>query len=209
MINQKQKSGWGGLIAIIFMVCAVGASVYFGFFSKKSATTNPPAANNQTADEQTADTNFEKIGNISQAEPEANPDAWYLVYEEPGGPALSTELTFDDESICSYGWDGVISCAELDFDEGEQIKVKGTLAQGVVLVKILTAYVTKGVPWEEAVQWVKDCRAVKVSQTPARAVTVRLQNDTEIWTEEPKLDDVIKAATAAEATCGKIPMATE
>lgn len=209
MDNPQQKSGWGGVIAIIFMICAVGVSVYFGFFSKKGATTNPPAANNQPADEQIADTNFEKTGNLSHAEPEANPDAWYLVYGESGGPALSTELAFDDESICSYGWDGVISCADLDFDEGEQIKVKGALENGVVLVKILTAYVTKGVPWEEAIQWVKDCRATKVGQTHARAVTIWLQNDTEIWTEEPKLDDVIKAAEAAEATCGKIPMATE
>ena len=209
MPQLKPKTIFISLV-IIILATAVGAAAYF-YFSDKTDKIAGPAAETET--EETADAaagiNFNKTGTLSQAEPETNPDAWYLISEEPGGPALSTELRFDDESICSYGWDGVISCADLDFDEGERIKVKGTGENGVALVKILTAYVTKGVSWEEAVQWIKDCRATKVSQTHAREVTIWLQNDTEVQTEEPALDDVIKAAEAIESTCGKIPMGTE
>lgn len=47
--------------------------------------------------------NFDKTGHFAKDTPGLKPDTWYLVYEEPGAPALTAELRFTASSACSYG----------------------------------------------------------------------------------------------------------
>lgn len=207
MENPQQKSGWGGVIALIFIIAAIGIAVYFGIFKRTESPASPPGAEGDQAKK--ADINFEKTGNLVKNNPGLKTDVWYLTYEEPGKPALNTELSFDLNSACLYGTDRELPCASLDFDQGERVKVTGTEKDGVVTVKTLLPYLIKGAPWEDVAAFIADCQVVRASQTHDLAVKLWLKNDMEIWTEEPAIDDIMAEVDAAKETCGEIVLSTE
>ncbi|MFA5188040.1 MAG: hypothetical protein WC460_01615 [Patescibacteria group bacterium] len=85
--------------------------------------------------------NFFATGNMVKNNPGLKPDTWYLVYEEPGAPALTMELKFDQNSKCNVENTQVL-CASINsadfFQQGEQVTVKGTKSDSLVLVAEVT-----------------------------------------------------------------------
>lgn len=76
---------------------------------------------------------FERHGNLMRDNPGFPPGVWVLSYEQPGAPALSAQLEFDDASECTDHDHRVIDCAALEV--GMRVEVKGLdLGDGVVRV---------------------------------------------------------------------------
>jgi hypothetical protein len=65
------------------------------------------------------------------------------------------------------------------------------------------------VEWLAIKQAIANCEVESVWQTHARTVGAKLKNGEELAAVEPKLDDIINIAEAAESKCGKILMGTE
>ncbi len=63
--------------------------------------------------------------------------------------------------------------------------------------------------WETIKQAINNCEVESVWQTHARTVGAKLKNGEELAAVEPKLDDIIDLAIAAESKCGEILMGTE
>jgi len=63
--------------------------------------------------------------------------------------------------------------------------------------------------WLAIKQAVADCEVESVWQTHARTVGAKLKNGEELAAIEPKLDDIVDLAIAAEPQCGEIPIGTE
>jgi len=81
--------------------------------------------------------NFSQIGNIVKNNPGLKKDTWYLIYEQPGSPALTIELIFDEESKCIIG-EEIKSCSSVTLENGERVKIEGIEKEERVLVKTLT-----------------------------------------------------------------------
>ncbi len=63
--------------------------------------------------------------------------------------------------------------------------------------------------WLTIKQAIVNCEVESVWQTHARTVGAKLKNGEELAAVEPKLDDIIDLAIAAEEKCGEILMGTE
>jgi tryptophan-rich sensory protein len=63
--------------------------------------------------------------------------------------------------------------------------------------------------WLAIKQAIANCEVESVWQTHARKVWAKLKNGEELAAVEPKLDDIIDLAIAAESKCGEILMGTE
>ncbi len=63
--------------------------------------------------------------------------------------------------------------------------------------------------WSAIEQAITNCEVESVWQTHDRRVGAKLKNGEELAAVEPKLDDIIDLAIAAEEKCGEILMATE
>ncbi|MDD5145374.1 MAG: Gmad2 immunoglobulin-like domain-containing protein [Candidatus Pacebacteria bacterium] len=80
---------------------------------------------------------FSKTGNLVKDNPGFKPGVWYLVYEEPGMPALNAELKFSADSGCNIG-NNSKSCHSVAFETGERVQISGWKIGGAVVVKTLT-----------------------------------------------------------------------
>lgn len=67
---------------------------------------------------------FKEIGNIVRDNPGYPEGVWFLVYEEPGSPAVSKALLFTDESLCVKDEQKFI-CDPEGFENGERLEVEG------------------------------------------------------------------------------------
>mgnify|MGYP006195663719 FL=1 len=67
---------------------------------------------------------FEREGNLTRNNPGMEPDIWYLIYEEPGQPALNTQLVFDATSICADG-DENTTCDPETLETGMRVYILG------------------------------------------------------------------------------------
>ncbi|MDO9445928.1 MAG: hypothetical protein Q7K37_11485 [Dehalococcoidia bacterium] len=65
---------------------------------------------------------FERTGNLVRDNPGLPPGVWFLLYEEPGAPALTAELEFAAESSC-VAEAQVIPCDALE--PGSRVVVAG------------------------------------------------------------------------------------
>lgn len=79
--------------------------------------------------------NFARIGNLVQNNPGQKANVWYLVYEEPGKPALFKELNFTERSLC-----GDKSCSTALLQAGDRVSVTGELAGEMVTVTRLSPH---------------------------------------------------------------------
>lgn len=87
--------------------------------------------------------NFEKIGNLVRNNPGQKANVWYLVYEEPGKPALSKELNFTEGSMCTD-----VLCDTSLLQSGDRVSVTGDLVGERVTVIRLSPHTDteSGVP---------------------------------------------------------------
>lgn len=129
-------------ILIAIAVTAVVAAVLFNRFSKgrlnklfddvKNSSGIPISENGVISSPSPKSTiNFSQVGNLSQKD-----NDWYLVYEEPGNPALAVKLQFDKDSVCDFDKGG--KCDLSIFVEGGRIRVDGVKKDDTVLVVGMT-----------------------------------------------------------------------
>ena len=78
---------------------------------------------------------FNEVGNIVRNNPGYPEGVWFLVYEEPGSPALSKALSFTDDSLCIKE-EGFI-CDPDELEEGERVEIEGVDKEGEVEVMTL------------------------------------------------------------------------
>lgn len=105
-------------ILLVTILALVAFSAYYFLFSNK---------------EEILEDNFSETGNIAINNPGLKPGTFYLVYEEPGSPGLSVELSFADKSSCFSNGEET-DCSGMEFDAGDRVEVKGFREEGIVRV---------------------------------------------------------------------------
>lgn len=76
---------------------------------------------------------FESLGNVVFLEGE--PGKMFLIYEKPGAPALKVELVLDGMSFCGKQSGDLSLCANMIFDQGMRVFIKGNyIAENVVSI---------------------------------------------------------------------------
>ncbi|MDO8260860.1 MAG: PspC domain-containing protein [Candidatus Magasanikbacteria bacterium] len=85
--------------------------------------------------------NFSQSGMTVKNLPGLKEDQWYLLYEEPGNPALNAELQFDMESRCGNDKRKImctlLSNSDYGMENGKKAEIRGTELDGVVKVREL------------------------------------------------------------------------
>lgn len=169
-------------------------------------------------------TNFAKAGTVTVGNPGQTPGIATFVYEEPGAPARTTTFMYDEFSFCvAGGW--ALPCMAMSASPdaafgGKRILIEGEKRDGTVLVRKLTVVEGEQLPlassrgdvfigWADAQTLIRTCNAKSVAQSHALDVYITLLDGTRVRTVEPSIDELFKVTTAAQQTCGSIPVATE
>jgi hypothetical protein len=100
----------------------------------ESAQPSPTATATATATPSptsTAVPDFEETGTLVRDNPGLPSGVWFLLYEEPGAPALTVELSFDESSQCTRDAQRV-ACDTLEV--GTRAHVTGTRGDTDVVV---------------------------------------------------------------------------
>jgi len=83
------------------------------------------------------ETNFSQTGNLARNNPGMEKNTWYLLYEEPGQPAISAKLIFSDTSACQLSAKEV-KCQSAKLYIGQKVTVFGKFNSGNVAVDKIT-----------------------------------------------------------------------
>lgn len=94
-------------------------------------------------------------------------------------------------------------------DENTYAKQVETLVNSLQLGTI-TAHPPPTISWDEAVNQIKTCNVVQITQTHSLDVYLSLKGGHNVKTEEPAIDDVFAVVHEARTTCGNdVTIATE
>jgi len=171
-------------------------------------------------------TDFAEIGNfVINIPSEDESDLPRIVYEEPGAPALTKKLVFDELSVCQSENRAVMCVAmsvtlDIPFG-GKRVLVEGVRqAEDKVLVRRIKAF-REGelefepilgsifISWHQARELILGCRVSAVMQTHALDIYLTLKDGREIRAVEPTIDEIFRVVDEAKARCGAIQLATE
>ncbi|MBS3902833.1 MAG: hypothetical protein KGZ30_00440 [Anaplasmataceae bacterium] len=120
-------------ILIAVLILSAAAAIYFGL--------QCPCLQKLATNIDLSGVNFSKLGYVSDREPENFNEGLYFVYEEPGAPALSVKLVFDEKSYCTFGEQSILCMAlSVTIDtatEGRRMSLEGTKEGEMVYVRNL------------------------------------------------------------------------
>ena len=170
-------------------------------------------------------TDFFAVGTVTFNSPGLKSDRSYLLYEEPGAPALYRELMFDSLSWCGTPSGGTV-CLTLSTNrpfQGERVTVEGVLEGEVIVVRKLQSRPAgdEGLPilpvhnrvfigWPEAMAHIRNCEVAMVVQTHSLDVIIDLKQDgRQVVAVQPSIDEVFRVLDEVKDRCEPIPMATE
>lgn len=130
------------IIILTAALIAIAALWYMAW--RTAAKGNPSApASPQAQNTDAVPSDFNRIGIVVFNNPGLKADTPYLVFEEPGAPALAKELVFDAESVCTLNT-GSFPCLSIteslkgSFD-GRRTTAEGlSRPDGTLLVRKLT-----------------------------------------------------------------------
>lgn len=126
MINIKKIIFLSASIVIIFVIS--------GYLLKDQLMGSPVATSSATPSATITDAaavSFLRNGNLAKSG-----ENWQIIYEEPGKPALSANLVFNDKSGCVAS--GALSkCDMTQFKIGEPVIIEGSLKKDILTVAIL------------------------------------------------------------------------
>ncbi|MFA5714439.1 MAG: hypothetical protein WC998_01695 [Candidatus Paceibacterota bacterium] len=191
-------------ISLIITALSVIVFIIIGFFTYQQFFSNAGAEGN---------INFSRAGNLLINNPGLEENTWYLLYENPGSPANSVKLSFNDKSVCKNQDN---SC--LDLVAGDRASIKGIETNGKVLVRELEILggseidIVNGpivVDWEAAMGFLNDCRVNEVSSNNEKEVYLTLDDGRKLFTVESKDDSISKKIKEIEKRCGKITFVSE
>jgi len=203
---------------IIFVVIII--VIFLGYIVWKSNTVP-----NTPVEITSEPTNFAKTGVIIFNTPGLKPNVPYLIYEEPGSPALTKELVFDPLSVCAAE-NGSTECIAMSVTldvpfGGKRATIEGIKqADDTILVRKLqkisegeqTLLAQPGhifIPWRQAVQLIEKCAVSMVLQTHNLDVHLTLTDDRQVIAVEPTIDAIFPVVQKSISACGTIPVATE
>lgn len=117
---------------LLAFVVVLILAVYLGlrYFGGEQNSPSPTSTPNNSS--------FQRTGNLVKNNPGLKPDTWYLIYEQQGAPALTSELVFNNSSTCLFGNYG-LDCSKLTLNNGSRTTVEGKLSGNVVTVSKLIA----------------------------------------------------------------------
>ncbi|MCK9352186.1 MAG: hypothetical protein WCT49_03100 [Candidatus Paceibacterota bacterium] len=125
-------------LSILFAALLLGAFILF--FKNGKGPSGRPSYKSPVVD-MTVPLDFTKTGYITINNPGQKTGVMYLVYEQPGAPALFKELKIDEKSVCIGGF-GKMPCMAMNIDwgsafSGKRAEVKGITKSDVVVVRQL------------------------------------------------------------------------
>jgi hypothetical protein len=81
---------------------------------------------------------FRETGNMARLHPELNGGRWFLIYEDPGAPAVPVPLAFSAATRCLKHGVRIPSCLSLKLSDGVYVHIEGFWKDGEVAVAVLT-----------------------------------------------------------------------
>ncbi|MBD3282182.1 MAG: hypothetical protein GF387_01070 [Candidatus Portnoybacteria bacterium] len=79
---------------------------------------------------------FDQTGNLARNNPGMEEDTWYLIYEQPGQPALTDPLVFTSSSICAKGNENT-TCDPEELTQGDRVRILGEeTEQGIKVIRL-------------------------------------------------------------------------
>ena len=167
---------------------------------------------------------FAKAGAITVNNPGLKPGVPYLVYEEPGKPAVTQQLVINEMSVCVSGT-GSLPCVAMSVSpdvafHGKQAVVEGIIDGDVVAVRVLRIFGENDlrfvpepgrlfISWADAQTLIRKCNVRQVSQAHSLAIYLERKDGKEFYTIEPMIDDIFEVVQENSVACGDIIMATE
>ena len=142
MLGNRNKLPFNTVILVTTLIFA-GASCQNTSTQKPSALPTGQSAQ-PTPGEQVSPSpkplvvNFQEKGYILNwdAETESYKDEWTFLYEKPTNPAISVNLTLDENSSCDMG-DGYQPCDQSTFTNGDFVELEGSrVGSEVTVVKL-------------------------------------------------------------------------
>lgn len=112
------------VISVLSIAFTIGVLVYFSHSIFGSSSSYQP------------DTDFNQVGTLVYNNPGMKPDTWFLVYEQPGQPALYKELHFDSASACAINAPAA-PCNPAAITSGVHVRVEGRTVNETVLVRTI------------------------------------------------------------------------
>lgn len=112
-----------GILIIALIVVVVAGGLFFS-----AQRTHAPGMQQTTA-------SWTKTGNLVKGNPGLDPTKWYLVYEEPGKPALTQKLS--PGNVCVDKGSGLF-CDGNSFYSGDRVAISGDLKDGMVVISNIT-----------------------------------------------------------------------
>jgi hypothetical protein len=168
---------------------------------------------------------FSKAGVVVQDNPGYEPGVPFLIYEEPGAPALTKKLLFIGESFCASRTGGLPCLAMshapfIDVYLNNRVIVEGVLdgdAVSVLAIRLVPEGETGIAPqpgslfisWSQAVTLLERCDVESVMQAHSLDVYFDLRDGRRVRAIEPVIDEVFRVTERTEAVCGSLRMATE
>lgn len=220
-MNQGQKIA---VVVVSLALVVVGAFMLINNSKEQgkqtTLPTSPEGLMEYTIDERPTD--FVKFGTITANNPGLVQDTLYLIYEEPGKPALKKEIVMDALSVC-----GSIPCMlmSLSFDVafgGKRVAIEAIKdGDDKVILRKMTI-VEEGqeprlnqpgsifVPWMYVRSLIKECKVSSVMQTHALDVYVTIkEGGRKVRAVEPVIDEVIRVFDEVREICPPVAIATE
>jgi len=202
----------------VLLIALVGVGIYIYTQDEKEGENGPITIESEQLD-------FAEVGTFVVNNPGQEPGVPYFIYEEPGAPALSKRLVFDERSICVSGAQSMPCIVmSVSFEEAFSEK-RGTLSgisqEGdTLIVRKLHALeenevarvaepTTPFISWNTAKELLNACEVRMITQTHALDVYLTLNDERVFWAVEPSIDDVFDAVQNVPDACGDIIQATE
>lgn len=169
-------------------------------------------------------TDINKIGYLTFDSPGNQQDIPYLVYEEPGKPALKARLLIDEHTFCVVERRGspcmAMSVLYSTVFSGKRAMVEGNMQGEDILARKIRVYgegemqlsMDPGhvfIRWQEAVRLTRACAVTMVTQTHGGDVYLKLKDGKELVSITPVPDEIFKLVQEVQPTCGQIAVAME
>ncbi len=120
------------VLLIVLLIVILSVAAYVGLRAERGDEALPEITGTPT--------NFVEAGTVVINNPGLKPGVPYLLYENPGEPAVTKELVFDALSACVLLEVGTVPCETVDASldlHGKRVIVEGNEADGVLLVRKL------------------------------------------------------------------------
>lgn len=172
----------------------------------------------------TEPTTISRTGVFAMNNPGMTPNVPFLVYEEPGRPALSAQIYLDEFSVCATPT-GALPCMAMSvtYDAafgGKRVHVEGNEKDSGILARKLTVLETDEIPrtpavgsvfisWTDARKLIENCEARGLMQTHALDVYIELPGGESVRAVEPTIDEMFRVWEGVQNKCPQIPIATE